>query len=290
MKGIDRIVIALFVAMLAATLLGVFEEEGPARPPPGFQDQERRPAPSPEPQLHAQPSPPPSPPSGPLPVVEIQTPDQVDDGIGTGFSLDSRGLWLTARHVVDGCDRVGLSRDRKSAVKVHDIWIHPSADLAVLRETVGRPAVRIADRPPRKGETGYGIGYPQGNPAGVAATMLGGTRSVSRGRLSMDEPVIAWAETGRVPDFPGSLGGLSGGPLFAADGSVIGVVVSESRRRGRFYTTAPSSIDVALAAAEPASDGTRFDFPDALTLDTLAPLGDRLRDSGAVSLVLCLVD
>ena len=37
-------------------------------------------------------------------LVRVEAPR---DGIGTAFSINTDGYWLTARHVVDGCDEEG---------------------------------------------------------------------------------------------------------------------------------------------------------------------------------------
>ena len=44
----------------------------------------------------------------------------------------------------------------------------------------------------------------------------------------------------------GTRGGISGGPMFDATGAVRGVIVAESPRRGRIYTTAPQSVEAFL--------------------------------------------
>ena len=63
-------------------------------------------------QADAPPPPPPVPgeegvplgPSSPFdPAVVVNVADETQPGSGTEFSLSDSGVWLTARHVVDGC-------------------------------------------------------------------------------------------------------------------------------------------------------------------------------------------
>jgi len=69
--------------------------------------------------------PPPPPPAGeglPLgpaspfdPSVIVEAPATPEPGSGTAFSIDERGVWITARHVVDGCKRAAVVVARRAA-------------------------------------------------------------------------------------------------------------------------------------------------------------------------------
>lgn len=277
MRPVDIIALLIMFGVLAASLLGLFGDT----PPPT--DEKRRPPPS-GPAL-----PEPSPRD---PVVVIQDGARKGNSTGTAFSLDSDGIWMTARHVVDGCVKVGILRGPNQAVRVHKIWVHPEADLAILSETLRRPALEIADRLPTLGERGYGVGYPQGNPGDVAGTLIGRAVSIHAAHRNQREPILTWAETARFPDFEGSLGGISGGPLFVAEGRVAGVVISGSPRRGRFNTAAPRSLSPALKAAEIVRepDDRFFPLTDDVNDRTIDALGDALRAAGTVAQILCLVE
>lgn len=173
-------------------------------------------------------------------LVEV---GEAADGTGTAFPINRRGTWMTARHVVDGCERVALAADRRLAAHVDQVGVNGQADVAVLRTRWNRPPLP-SDLGTRKrvGEHGFFFGFPQGRPGEAVGRLLGRARLRVRGRYSTDEPVFAWAEIGRTAQLRGSLGGLSGAPVLDGDGEVVGVVSAENPRRGRIYTVAPVSL------------------------------------------------
>ncbi len=171
------------------------------------------------------------------------------NSIGTAFSLDRRGVWMTARHVVDGCSRVLIVTKPGRGVRVNRTYISQDADLAILETRGGASSVTFTQNSLQIGQTGYHFGYPNGKPAAVKSTLIGRRRMRSSGRYSVVEPVVAWTEQVRVPDTYGGLGGISGGPAFDSNGNIIGVTVAGTKRRGRIYTTALTSIAQALNEA-----------------------------------------
>lgn len=164
-------------------------------------------------------------------------------GLGTAFAINPEGYWLTARHVVDGCAQVAIliSRDRALPAQVRTSRF---ADLAFLQtEPVPEAiALNLAEGEMVRGQSAYHVGFPQGRPGEAASRLVGRERLIARGRYSSEEPVLAWAETGRTWGMDGSLAGMSGGPAIDASGRVIGVTIAESPRRGRIYTASPTSI------------------------------------------------
>ncbi len=221
-------------------------------------------------------------PSDPEILVEIGT---RQSGAGTAFSVDGKGMWLTARHVVDSCDRVGIIAGSRSAVKVDKVIVSETSDTAILKTRWSRPALPM-DLNSRRviREAGYFFGFPQGRPGEVAGTLLGRHQLVTRGRYNAEEAVLAWAELGRTRGLRGSLGGLSGGPVLDADGEVIGVVAAESPRRGRVYTVAPSSVRPLIPQdAKPAR-------ARAVTTDDFGKEADGYRRDRRIAQVVCLVD
>ena len=209
---------------------------------------------------------------------------------GTAFSIRDDGIWFTARHVVDGCDRVGLQVDQRRAAKVQKVQSHPKADIAVLWTRGGKPGIAIASAPLRVNQPGYHVGYPEGKPGQVVSSLIGRRNMRTVGRYRHTEPVVAWVERARHP-VTQSLGGLSGGPAFNAAGEIIGVTVAASKRRGRVFTTAPATMNdmLSLAKIQPAglpSGGLRI-RPNAREY---VQYGEKLRGELIVAKVLCLVD
>lgn len=184
--------------------------------------------------------------------------DEPQNGLGSAFAINRNGDWLTARHVVEGCDRVSILVAPQRYVPVAEVRVSETSDLALL--STGRsPRAAALDlgEDLRVGEYGFHVGYPNGRPGEVASRLLARSRLLSRGERHADEPVLAWAEVGRTRGLNGALGGLSGGPVFDAEGRVRGVIVAESPRRGRIYTADPESIrtflaEVGVETSEPA--------------------------------------
>ena len=212
------------------------------------------------------------------------------DSTGTAFSIRNDGIWFTARHVVDGCNRVGLQVDQRRAAKVQKVQSHPKADIAVLWTRGGKPGIAIASAPLRVNQHGYHVGYPEGKPGQVISSLIGRRNMRTIGRYRHTEPVVAWVERARHP-VTQSLGGLSGGPAFNAAGEIIGVTVAASKRRGRVFTTAPATMDdmLFLAKIQPAgspSGGLQIRPSDG----EYVQYGEKLRGELIVAKVLCLVN
>lgn len=217
-------------------------------------------------------------------LVQVTAPQ---DGVGSAFAIDRNGNWLTARHVVDGCRRVSLLVAPNRYVSVARVLTDDDSDLALLQTGRSLRAVDLVlDNDLIVGELGYHVGYPQGRPGEVATRLLARSRLVTRGIRRNEEPVLAWAELGRTRGLFGSLGGLSGGPVFDATGRARGVIVAESPRRGRIYTAAPRSIDAFLAERGVAPADGRA---EPITVDNYGRRADELRKSLQVVKVACEV-
>lgn len=218
------------------------------------------------------------------PTVIVET-KPVQSGTGTAFAVDNEGSWITARHVVDSCDKVGLIGDPKTVIRVNDVQILQDMDVALLKTSWKRePLPTDLDTKRRYSETGYFVGFPQGRPGEVVATLLGRHQMLTRGRYNTKEAVFAWAERGRTRKLSGSLGGLSGGPVLDEDGEVFGVVTAEAPRRGRIYTVVPSN----LAKAIP--ENVKMPRPEMMTPKNYGAEADELRYERRVAQVVCLVN
>jgi S1-C subfamily serine protease len=224
------------------------------------------------------------------PTVEIAVPAEARSATGTAFSLDGRGLWMTARHVADGCSRIFVLVTARSGYLTRSVYVHPTADVAILRTDKGAPHVAFSREEPRFNQTAFHFGYPKGEPGAVVSTLIGRATMRARGRYNTNEPVLVWAEKERVPEGDEHLGGISGGPVFDTTGRVIGTTVAGSTRRGRVFTSDMSSIRAAIQRANvtPAAESTAT-IPG-VNLRNWVQVGAALRGKLTVAKVVCLVD
>ncbi len=209
----------------------------------------------------------------------------VETEAGTAFSVGDGGLWLTARHVVQGCRQpaIVVAAGRGVAARLRG----ESGDIAVLGTEGGAPALPLAANPVlNAGARGFLPGFPQAAPGEATARLLGVQRIRGRGRGAPSASLLAWAEVGRTDGVKGSLAGLSGAPVLNAAGDVVGVALGESPRRGRLYTATPKALAAALKAAgvvtPPAGSGSP------ITVDNYGRTADNLRRDLRVAQVVCL--
>ena len=213
-------------------------------------------------------------------LVEMDGPSS---GIGTAFAVDKSGTWLTARHVVDSCDEVGLNLGGGKVIRASS-KISRNTDIGVLKTKWKRqPLPSDVSSRRRIGEHGYFFGFPQGKPGEAVASLLGRHRLMVRGRYRSEEAILAWTEIGRTRGLRGSLGGMSGGPVLDLDGEVIGIVAAESPRRGRIYSVAPKSIKEVLPSI--VTEGAT-----AVSDESYGLAADRLRRSRRIAQVICVVN
>jgi S1-C subfamily serine protease len=219
------------------------------------------------------------------PAVVVEVADQTEAGAGTAFSVGSSGLWVTARHVVEGCSKAAIvvSPGRGVAAGVR---IDPGSETAILTTDGGAQPLPLglAQRL-RRGERAFHMGFPQGRPGEASSRLLGRENLVVQGRGARTEPVLVWAETGRTDGLKGTLGGLSGAPALDDQGRVVGVTIAEAPRRGRIYTTAPETTARTLLAESrqlAALPGS------AISADNYGRVADDLRRNLRVAQVVCL--
>ena len=213
---------------------------------------------------------------------------EVENGIGTAFAINKSGVWLTARHVVDGCTDIGLAIDDGRVAPVMKVEISKTSDLALLYTDRAPRALKLdLDHDLRIGDVGYHVGFPQGNSGEASSQLLSRSRLVTHGRYALDEPVLAWSETSRSPGIDGTLAGMSGGPVFDETGAVVGVTVAESARRGRIYSEAPDAINRFLEEKGLVAPG---DEARPLAAESYSREAEKLRRDLAVVKVICRVD
>jgi serine protease Do len=209
------------------------------------------------------------------------------DSMGTAFAVDRDGVWLTAEHVTHGCARVGLE-DGRFARPVTRVLESREADAALVQGDISSPdALPLSDHGPQPGTPGYHMGFPAGEPTLVVSELIG-SASARRGRSALTQPVLAWAERSRVPDGNGTLSGISGGPILAEDGHVVGVNSAATDRRGRILTTAPDAI-IRLASASRAIDERPVAYPVTGIADAQRRFATWL-DQGVIRRIFCDVD
>ena len=219
------------------------------------------------------------------PAVVVKAPAKPGQGAGTAFSIAESGVWLTARHVVEGCRSIVIAIQPGSGVAAI-ARIDPRGETAVLLTKGGAPALPFAPETELKhGLAAFHPGFPQGQAGEAASRLVGRERLYPRGRDGGAEPVLAWAEIGRTEGLSPSLEGLSGGPALDTAGRVIGVTIAQAPRRDRLYTTTPAAIRAALtfAGVRPAATGG-----ETITTENYGRVADDLRRDLRVAQVVCL--
>ena len=168
----------------------------------------------------------------------------------TAFAVSAADGWITASRPLARCAKAaillgdGLAVEAKIAAR--------SGETARL-VTRGPAATALPLAPPRSaqaGEYGFAVGWADGRPGEIALKLVGRATLQSGGHGRTPEPVLAWALVGRTRGLHGVLDGLDGGPVLDAEGRVVGVLLRQERRRGRFYTTMPESLAALLPKAQ----------------------------------------
>ena len=210
---------------------------------------------------------------------------------GTAFSIGGRGLWVTARHVTHGCDRLALLRPFNRPIEVDSVVEHGNADVSIIRTDGGIDALPIDYSTPDYNQEGFHFGFPRGDPGAVYSKLIGRRTIKSTGTRTTREPVLVWAEKIRIPDSNESLGGISGGPILNGSGSVVGVHIAGSIRRGRSFSSLPSKIDDILNqnGVEIARTSTPVEIAD-LNPESFGEVGEILREELTVAQVVCRTD
>ncbi|WP_342376627.1 trypsin-like peptidase domain-containing protein [Myxococcus stipitatus] len=162
--------------------------------------------------------------------------DAPQQGLGSGFVVDARGLVLTNNHVVEGATQIRVQFPDGKEMDAKVLGRDPLTDVAVLKlqgDVKGLPVVRLGDSDAmRVGDWVVAIG----NPFGLAS-------SVSLGIVSAKARDI---QVGPFDDFlqtdaainPGN----SGGPLFNLQGEVVGINTAIAGQGSGIGFAVPSSL------------------------------------------------
>ncbi len=263
----------IYVAVVGALTWGAIAAQDRADAPP---------APPPMPALAGAPLGPASPFD---PAAVVKGPAAPGPGSGTAFSVAAGGVWLTARHVVEGCARTAIVVAPVSAV-IAAVRVDPRGDTAALFTRGGAPPIPLAPEVPlRVGAAAFHPGFPQGRAGEAASRLVGRQRLTARGRGARPQPVLAFAEIGRTEGLAANLAGLSGAPALDSAGRAIGVTIAQAPRRGLIYTTTPRSLRAALAFAgvKPVAGGG-----EAIATGNYGRVADDLRRDLRVVPVVCL--
>jgi S1-C subfamily serine protease len=142
------------------------------------------------------------------------SPPKTTTSSGTGFVVSAQGHILTNDHVVDSCSRYTV--DGKQAERIAG---SPEFDLALLKAPIKKDAAVavFSAAPPRLNSDVTVVGYPYGGALSGLNVTRGSVSSLKglggdATRLQITAPVQQ---------------GNSGGPLVAADGEIVGVIVSK---------------------------------------------------------------
>jgi serine protease Do len=136
--------------------------------------------------------------------------------LGSGFLIDGGGHIVTNNHVVEGATAVTVTLDDGRELEAAIVGRDPRTDLALLKVDAGKPLpfLDLGDSDAaRPGDWVVAVG----NPFGLGGSVTAGIVS-ARGRDIQSGPYDDFLQIDASINR-----GNSGGPLFALDGSVIGV-------------------------------------------------------------------
>ena len=137
-------------------------------------------------------------------------------GLGSGFLVDADGYIVTNNHVVDGADDVRVTLQDGAKFKAKVVGRDDKTDLALLKVDAGQPLPYVELAEGAKARVGDWV-LAVGNPFGLGGSVNAGIVS-AQGRDIDSGPYDDYIQI----DAPINRGN-SGGPLFDAQGRLIGV-------------------------------------------------------------------
>src|SRR3984957_660464 len=146
---------------------------------------------------------------------QMPRPHGVQHAQGSGFLISADGLVLTNAHVVDGAKEVTVKLSDHHEYKAKVLGADKSSDIAVLKiDAHNLPAVTLGDSD-KLGVGDYVLAI--GEPFGLEETATAGIVS-AKGRSLPGDGYVPFIQTDAAVN-PGN----SGGPLFDANGTVVGI-------------------------------------------------------------------
>jgi S1-C subfamily serine protease len=179
-----------------------------------------------------------------------------DRGIeGTGFVYAPRRM-ITNAHVVAGTSRVSVQVSSSQTLPAQVVLYDPERDVAVLSVPgLDAPALRFSSTPANTGDPAVVLGYPEDGPFDVRSARVRSRQSVSGNDIYGDGNV----RRDIYSIYAVVRSGNSGGPLLAANGTVLGIVFAtalESSNTGYALTDGEIAGDVSRGRSASASVGT----------------------------------
>lgn len=158
-------------------------------------------------------------------VVMIDTVTTNGEGAGSGMVLRSDGTVLTNYHVVEGSTQIRVTVPGGQKYTAEVVGHDASHDIAVLKlkGASNLATVRLDTDGVKVSEKVLAVG--QGGGEGVLYAASGLVTATDRSITASDSTALDSSEelTGLIQTSAPIVGGYSGGPLFDADGEVIGI-------------------------------------------------------------------
>ncbi|KAF0113464.1 MAG: Protease Do precursor [Rhodobacteraceae bacterium] len=145
---------------------------------------------------------------------EGQTPDQ--QAVGTGFIISAGGDIVTNNHVVEGADTVKVTLADGTELAAEVVGTDPATDLALVRVKADKSLPFVEWGESARLRTGQDV-VAIGNPFGLGNSVTSGIVS-ALGRDINSGPLDNFIQTDAAINR-----GNSGGPLFDAEGRVVGI-------------------------------------------------------------------
>ena len=148
-----------------------------------------------------------------------QSPQRVEQGTGSGFIIDSKGIILTNAHVIDGADQVTVTLTDGRTFSGKVMGEDTATDVAVVKiEATDLPVAPLGNSTQlRPGEWAIAIGNPLGLDNTVTAGIISATER-SSSDIGVPDRRVGFIQTDAAIN-PGN----SGGPLLNERGEVVGM-------------------------------------------------------------------